>query len=67
MRDRFNSRKRTRSGRKNWEMSGEWTLDIQQRVAVMARQILLNNSFENRKNIIAPENRNGDRVSGREE
>ena len=47
-------------------MSGEWTLDIQQRVAVMARQILLNNSFESRKNIIAPENGNGDRVNAAE-
>jgi len=63
--DSIQGRERAPEG-KNWEMSGEWTLDIQQRVAVMARQILLNNSFESRKNIIAPENRNGDRVNAAE-
>ena len=47
--DSIQGRERAPEG-KNWEMSGEWTLDIQQRVAVMARQILLNNSFESRKN-----------------
>ena len=59
--DAIQGRERAPDG-KNWEMSGEWTLEIQQRVAVMARQILFNNSFESRQNT-SPSNRVSRRVN----
>ena len=48
--DAIQGRERAPEG-KNWEMSGEWTPDIQQRTSVMARQILFNNSFKSRQNV----------------